>query len=231
MIRGVAIAERTGGPSPAGAGSGRDREKWVRLGALALGVALYSTLPNRLILGGSWLRWVVPGLEVMLIGVLLASPDHESERRRHAGLALTGLLSAANATALVLLIRALLNGEHFTGPELAQSAVAVWVTNAICFGLWFWELDRGGPHVRCEPDCPPPDFLFPQMTSPEWARPGWRPLFVDYLYISLTNSTAFSPTDTLPLTPRAKLLMGGQSVISLVTVALVAARAVNILQG
>jgi hypothetical protein len=229
MIRGVAIAERTGGPPPAGAGAGRDRERWVRLGALALGVALYASLPRRLILGGPWLRWVVPALEVMLIVVFLASPEHESARRRRTGLALTGLLSAANATALVLLIRALLNGEGFTGPELAKSAVAVWVTNVICFGLWFWELDRGGPQVRCEPDCPPPDFLFPQMTSPEWAPQGWRPLLVDYLYLSLTNSTAFSPTDTMPLTPRAKLLMGGQSAISLVTVALVAARAVNIL--
>ena len=231
MIRGVAIAERTGGPSPAGAGAGRDHERWVRLGALAVGIALYSTLPERLILGGSWLRWGVPALELMLVGVLLASPEHESERRRRMGIALTGLLSAANATALVLLVRVLLNNEQVTGGELAQSAVAVWVTNVICFGFWFWELDRGGPHARCEPDCPPPDFLFPQMTSPEWAPAGWRPQFVDYLYISLTNSTAFSPTDTLPLTPRAKLLMGGQSVISLVTVALVAARAVNILQG
>jgi len=230
MIRGVAIAERTGGPSSAGAGAGPDHERWVRLGSLAVGVALYSTLPSRLILGGSWLRWVVPALEVMLIGVLLASPEHESERRRRLGLAFTGLLSAANATALVLLIRVLLKSEHVTGGELAQSAVAVWVTNVICFGFWFWELDRGGPHARCEPDCPPPDFLFPQMTSPEWAPAGWRPRFVDYLYISLTNSTAFSPTDTLPLTQRAKLLMGGQSVISLVTVALVAARAVNILK-
>jgi hypothetical protein len=229
MIRRVAIADRRDSPAGAAEAPGRDHERWARLAALAVGVALYASLPDRLILGGSWLRWVVPALEVMLIVVLLAKTDRESERRRHLGIALTGLLSAANATALGLLIRDLLEGRVFTGPDLARSAVAVWVTNMICFALWFWEIDRGGPRTRDEPDCPAPDFLFPQMTSPEIAPPGWRPVFVDYLFVSFTNSTAFSPTDTMPLTPRAKLLMGGQSAISLLTVVLVAARAVNIL--
>jgi hypothetical protein len=226
----VAIAERRDPPAPGGVGIGRDRERWERLAALAIGVALYATLPNRLILGPSWLRWVVPGLEAVLFVVLLAGTERESERRRHLGIILIALLSVANATALALLIHELLRRAHFTGPDLIKSAIAVWVTNVICFALWYWEMDRGGPRIRCEPDCPPPDFLFPQMTSPEWAPPGWRPVFVDYLFVSFTNSTAFSPTDTMPLTPWAKVLMGGQAAISLLTVALVAARAVNILQ-
>jgi hypothetical protein len=231
MMPRVAIAERRDSPASGGPAVGRDRERWVRLAALAVGVGLYASLPNRLILGGSWLRWVVPVLEVMLIVVLLAGTEHESERRRHLGISLIGLLSAANATALVLLIRELLRGGHFSGPDLVKSAVAVWTTNVICFALWFWEIDRGGPRTRDQPDCPAPDFLFPQMTSPEVAPPGWHPVFVDYLFVSFTNSTAFSPTDTMPLTPRAKLLMGGQAAISLLTVVLVAARAVNILSG
>src|SRR5437016_3950936 len=105
MIPGVAIAERRGSPASGGEGPVRDRERWARLAALVVGVGLYASLPNRLILGGAWLRWVVPALEVMLIVVLLASPEHESERRRHVGIGLTALLTAANATALVLLIR------------------------------------------------------------------------------------------------------------------------------
>jgi hypothetical protein len=99
----------------------------------------------------------------------------------------------------------------------------------IVFGLWYWELDRGGPSARHDPHHREPDFLFPQMATPGAARPDWAPGFLDYLYVSFTNATAFSPTDTMPLTPLAKGLMGVQSAASLLTVALVAARAVNIL--
>jgi hypothetical protein len=99
----------------------------------------------------------------------------------------------------------------------------------IVFGLWYWELDRGGPSARHDPHHREPDFLFPQMATPGSARPDWAPGFLDYLYVSFTNATAFSPTDTMPLTPLAKSLMAVQSAASLLTVALVAARAVNIL--
>ena len=100
----------------------------------------------------------------------------------------------------------------------------------LLFGLWYWELDRGGPVARGEGRELAPDFLFPQMTDPRWAPQGWMPGLIDYLYVSLTNATAFSPTDTMPLTPIAKWLMGGQCLAALVTVGLVVARAVNILQ-
>ena len=110
-----------------------------------------------------------------------------------------------------------------------MSGAVLWLTNVLVFAVWYWELDRGGPVQRFAHPDGPVDLLFPQMASPEFAHPGWRPGFADYLYMSLTNATAFSPTDTMPLTHTAKAVMGVQSVTALLTVALVVARAVNIL--
>jgi hypothetical protein len=133
---------------------------------------------------------------------------------------------------LVILLHQLVGGARLSGSELIFSAIQVWLTNVLIFGLWFWELDRGGPGRRSHPaeGERPADFLFPQMSSPENA-PGWSPGFVDYLYVSFTNATAFSPTDAMPLTRRAKALMLVEALASLVTVARVAGRAVNILGG
>jgi hypothetical protein len=106
--------------------------------------------------------------------------------------------------------------------------MTIWSTNVIAFGLWYWGLDRGGPVKRLQPDSPSPDFQFPQMENPQLVAPGWYPELVDYIYVSFTNSIAFSPTDAMPLTRRAKLLMLFESAISAITILLVAARAVNI---
>jgi hypothetical protein len=136
----------------------------------------------------------------------------------------------ANTASAVLLIDRLLSGHTSQdATKLLASGGAVYATNIIAFGLWYWELDRGGPFSRARGARPYPDFLFPQMTQPGLADPDWEPFFVDYLYVSFTNATAFSPTDTMPLSRWSKLLMAAQSGISLVTVALVVARAVNIL--
>jgi hypothetical protein len=116
------------------------------------------------------------------------------------------------------------------GRLLIVSGAGVWLTNVIVFGLWYWEMDRGGPLKRRSEDHPAPDFLFPQMTNPGAARGRWSPVFLDYLYVSLTNAAAFSPTDTMPLTTRAKALMGAEGLASLATIGIVAARAVNILR-
>jgi uncharacterized membrane protein len=124
----------------------------------------------------------------------------------------------------------LLQHNASNGRQLISSGALVWLTNVIIFGLWYWEIDRGGPGVRAAGHDEPPDFLYPQMTDDTVEPLDWRPQFVDYLYVSLTNATAFSPTDTMPLTPRAKAMMGLQSLVSLVTIGLVVARAVNILQ-
>jgi uncharacterized membrane protein len=114
--------------------------------------------------------------------------------------------------------------------QRASGMTSVWLTNVIAFGLWYWEFDRGGPVVRAAGTMRHPDLMFPQMASPELAPPDWEPQFVDYLYLSFTNATAFSPTDVMPLARWAKLTMLVQSAVSLAIGALVIARAVNILR-
>jgi uncharacterized membrane protein len=145
-------------------------------------------------------------------------------------LTLLGFTAAANGASLALLVRALLaQNAHMSGRELLAGALTVWLANVIVFALWYWELDRGGPRRREADGGGTPDFLFPQMTDAKEIMPGWQPAFSDYLYFSSTNATAFSPTDTMPITGKAKLLMSGQSLSSFVLVVLVTARAVNIL--
>lgn len=143
-------------------------------------------------------------------------------------MALIALITVANVVSLTELIHALLYRSVGGGRFLVYASVPIWLTNVIVFGLWYWELDRGGPAARQQSHHRQPDFLFPQMSTPGSA-PGWVPDFLDYLYTSFTNATAFSPTDTMPLTAWAKLLMMLQSLASLVTVAVVISRAVNIL--
>ena len=141
------------------------------------------------------------------------------------------MVSITNIGSLVLVCDSLIRGNQaLSGKQLLLSAVSIYLTNIILFGLWYWQLDGGGPGGRGT-HRPPVDFLFPQMNASDKVteQPDWRPTFFDYMYISITNGTAFSPTDAMPLTHRAKLLMSIQAVVSLATVALVAARAVNIL--
>ena len=121
------------------------------------------------------------------------------------------------------------NAANAPGPLLITGAV-IWLTNIIVFALWYWEFDRGGPVARANGTRPYPDFLFVQMTSPNLAPPDWEPTFGDYLYLSFTNATAFSPTDVMPLSRWAKMAMTAQASVSIVTVVLVVARAVNILR-
>jgi len=196
------------------------------LGALLLNLAL----PEKLTLGPTWLVPAVEGL--LLLALVITTPRRTSDEgrgRRSAALAIIALVSIANTFSLVLLVHFLLKGGKANGHQLILSSIVIWLTNVIIFGLWYWELDRGGPGDRASGNDRPPDFLFPQMASPDVSPRGWRPNFVDYLYVSFTNATAFSPTDTMPLTPWTKVLMLVQSLASLITVALVAARAVNIL--
>lgn len=196
------------------------------LGALLLNLAL----PEKLTLGPTWLVPAVEGL--LLLALVITTPrrtSNEGRGRRSAALAIIALVSIANTFSLVLLVHFLLKGGKANGHQLILSSIVIWLTNVIIFGLWYWELDRGGPGDRASGHDRPPDFLFPQMASPDVGPRDWRPNFVDYLYVSFTNATAFSPTDTMPLTPWTKVLMLVQSLASLITVALVAARAVNIL--
>jgi uncharacterized membrane protein len=194
-------------------------------------IGLQIGLSKRLTVGPSWL---LPALEgVLLIGLSMATPrqlEHEHTARRRTAIALTAFVSAANIFSLVELTHLLLHSKTPTnGHELIVSGMLIWLTNFLIFALWYWELDRGGPGRRAAGHDGPPDFLFPQMSDDRIEPRFWRPQFLDYLYVSLTNATAFSPTDTMPLTPMAKMIMGVQSIVSLVTLGLVISRAVNIL--
>lgn len=180
-----------------------------------------------------WWIWLIPVVPEVALLVPLAwdRPRRQLEQmglRREAALSLLGLISLANSLLLLAVIASLVRGDEKSGGQLLLKAAVVWGTNAITYGLWFWSLDRGGPIRRLQADPPPPDWQFPQMENPELAEPGWQPHLVDYQYVSFTNSIAFSPTDAMPLTRRAKMLMLSEATVSAVTVLLVAARAVNI---
>jgi hypothetical protein len=180
-----------------------------------------------------WWIWLVPAVPeaALLVALAWQRPRRRLEqlgRRRTAALLLLGLVSVANALLLLAVLASLVRGEEKSGAQLLLKAVTVWGTNVIAFGLWFWAFDRGGPARRLRPDPPPPDFQFPQLENPQLAAPGWRPRLLDYVYVSFTNSIAFSPTDAMPLSRWAKLLMLFESAVSALTVLLVAARAVNI---
>lgn len=198
--------------------------------AVVLAIALQLGLSNRLSLQP---RWLLPSLEaVLLVGLTIANPvrqNRESTLIRMGSLALVAAMSLANSDSAIRLIHQLLVGTagDKAGPLLAGGA-EIYLTNIIAFGLWYWEFDRGGPAARTAARRPFPDFLFPQMANPDLAAPDWTPTIVDYLYISFTNATAFSPTDTMPLSRWSKVAMLAQSAVALATSALVIARVVNI---
>ena len=183
--------------------------------------------------GMAWWVWLIPvGPEVALLAALaFSAPRHRLEQlgqRRTVALGLLGIISLTNAVELVTLVGSLVSGDEKNGPELLLKGVTIWATNVTVFGLWFWAIDRGGPVRRFQPDAPLPDFQFPQMENPQLAPDGWRPQLLDYIYTSFTNSIAFSPTDAMPLSAMAKMLMLAESGVSAITVLLVAARSVNI---
>ncbi len=193
-------------------------------------IGLQLALPQRLTAGPTWL---VPALEgVLLAGLVIVNRNQiedEHPRRRRVALGLTALVTAANIYSLSALTHLLLHRNVANGRELIVSGVLIWLTNFLIFALWYWEMDRGGPGRRAAGRDQAPDFLFPQMSDDRIEPLEWRPRFLDYLYVSLTNATAFSPTDTMPLTAPAKGTMGVQALVSLVTIGLIVSRAVNIL--
>jgi hypothetical protein len=181
----------------------------------------------------SWWLWLIPiASEVALLGALTwRRPRRRLEQlgvRREVELVLLGFLTAANALLVFAVIASLVTGGERSGAQLLLKAVTVWATNVVTFGLWYWIVDGGGPVRRLESTSAPNDFQFPQMENPQHAPDDWRPHLVDYVYVSFTNALAFSPTDAMPLTRRAKLLMLAESAMSALSILLVAARAVNI---
>jgi uncharacterized membrane protein len=197
--------------------------------AILVVAVLYPLIPSQLSLGPAILFPIVAVLGVLPLTIADAL-GLEHPWQRPLALTLLGLTAAANGTSIALLVRELIaRSSDMSGRQLLAGALTVWVANVIVFALWYWELDRGGPRQREADGGDTPDFLFPQMTDAKDLMPGWQPAFSDYLYTSTTNATAFSPTDTLPITGKAKLLMSAQSLSSFVLVVLVTARAVNIL--
>jgi uncharacterized membrane protein len=204
---------------------------WQAQAALVGALILYLTLPSKFVVGPTWL---MPAFELLLIGGLwLDRPRQnraDARRERRIVLVLLALVALANFLSMELLVHYLLQGGKVpNGHALILSAMVIWLTNVAVFALAYWQLDRGGPDCRTRGDNVSPDLWFPQNAEPHLGGPEWRPAFVDYMYTSFTAATAFSPTDTMPITARAKLMMMAEALISLVTLLLVAARAVNIL--
>ncbi|MDE3207136.1 MAG: hypothetical protein KGQ66_23275 [Acidobacteriota bacterium] len=201
-------------------------------GAVAVAIALQLVLPQRLAFRPAWLLPLLEGM--LLVGLVIANPkriNRTSTALRAASVALIALITLANGWSTAELIDGLINGtEGNNAALLLARGASIYVTNIIVYGLWYWEWDRGGPVARAHAEREYPDFLFPQMTQPSLAPPDWVPTFFDYLYVSFTNATAFSPTDTMPLSRWAKMLMLVQSAVALLTVAFVIARAINILK-
>jgi hypothetical protein len=197
-------------------------------------LAVVGRLEGWELLGAPWWCWLLVAVPAFLLTVdlLLAVRGAGLVRSRRAALLLLAVLVLGNFAALTILVAGLVTEDvaSLTGGELLLSAFAIWIADVIVFGILFWELEAGGPAARIRaPGRSAPDFQFPQDENPQLAGAGWRPQVWDYLYVSLTNSIAFSPTDTMPLTLRAKATMGLESGLSAVTVLLVAARAVNVL--
>ncbi len=194
-------------------------------------IAIRIALPHRPTLGPSWL---VPGIEAaLLIALLLADPAHIEGRARWLRRVANVLILSLAIVALVatsVLIADLIRGAKVTdsASTLLASGALIWLGNIVAFSLIYWQFDSGGPLARFRGDRAYPDLAFTQHMSPEFAPPGWRPVYADYLILGLTTSTAFSPTDVMPMSIWAKMTMALQSVISLAVVGLVIARAVNV---
>ena len=220
----------------------RSEHRWPAIIALLVALALYGTLPSSFL---PELRWVVLGIGVvLLVPLILINPlrfDRQTRWSRVLSLGQTIILLIANQVALVQLIMQLVTGSKDDGPTLLLAALQVWVTNVIVYALLYWEIDRGGPVLRTRAkrdDLPLADFRFPQdedhdaveeVANRSSIKSDWTASFIDYLYFSASNSMAFSPTDSMPLSHRAKGLMAAESFAGFVILALVIARAVSLL--
>ena len=220
---------------------------WLARGAIVVTAVLNAFLINNLNAFVPW--WLASCVEIgLLVPLSIATAwthgrirtakaephwvriHHIRRILRQAAIFLTALITVINFEALFTVLHALLYGaKGATGQTLLVDALNIWFTNVVVFALWFWNLDRGGPAMRGLKTEQPPDFLFPQMVGNFPGSEKWTPGFIDYCFVSFTNATAFSPTDTMPLSPRSKLLFTIESSASLLTVGLVAARAVNVL--
>ena len=212
-------------------GAVREEPRWHASLAVVAFVLLYVVLPPRLTFGPVWVVPLVVGLILIPLSILAPTRHRETGRQRIASIVLIAILNFFNIFSVILLIKGLLPGgtKGLSGEHLLTSGGEVWMANIIVFALWFWEVDGDGPekraHATSARDFSNADFLFPQMSmDPErvaYAEKRWKPLFLDYLYLGFTNALAFSPTDAMPLSRSAKMLMLLESLVSFVTLAVV----------
>ena len=220
-----------GAPSAAERALAGAEARWPRATAVAAAILLTVLMPDEVRLGPNWLLPAVEG--VLLVALVVADPAAISRRSRllrTSSIVLVLVLVFSALWATGELIDDLIHGgpETNSASDLLEAGSIVWVSNNIAFALLYWDLDGGGAAARALDPSQRIDFAFPQEMNPRLASPGWRPRFIDYLYLGFTNATALSPTDVMPLAPWAKLAMMLQSVISLSILALVIARAVNV---
>ena len=214
------------------ASSYRGEARWPSAAAVLFYLALTVVRPAEVRVAPPWL---LPAVEVVLLIVLIVRDpgriDKRSSHLRAVSICVVGLLVVDAAAATIHLVFVLIQGGTLTSSagDLLAAGVIVWSSNVIAFALLYWELDSGGAAARAHAMPRSPDFAFPQQLSPEIAPAGWRPQFLDYLYLGVTTSTAFSPTDAMPLAKWAKVAMSVQALISLAVLGLVVARAVNVL--
>jgi uncharacterized membrane protein len=207
--------------------------RWPMATAVLAATALYVGMPHRGRVPG-W--WLFPLLQVILLGVLIVQDPGRIDRRsatlrRLMVLLLVTMTIGVVLGVIVLASEILRSVQGITATVLLGRGAAIWVSNVIIFSLWYWEMDRGGPAERAVDSPIRPSFAFPENATPELVPAGWRPAYPDYLFLSFTNATAFSPTDTLPVRTWAKLTMMVQAAMSLVIAILVIARAINVLPG
>lgn len=218
--------------------------RWhASLAALAA-VALYIMLPQRLTIGPAWIAPALVLVVLIPLSILVPHRHAETQRSRFWSIFLIATVTFFNLASVTLLIAGFTHPEKaslHTAASLLRYGAQIWITNILVFALWFWEIDGNGPEARSRPgtalEFRHADFLFPQMQmsivgaqGSRYVEPQWRPLFVDYLYLAFTNATAFSPADVLPISRWAKALMALEALISLVTVAVVLARSINLMQ-
>ncbi len=205
----------------------------MALAVVSAGV-LRATLPVELRIRDA--RWLFPVVVLILLAALIVGDpgriDRDKPWLRWMTTALIGVITLANAAAAVRLVVSIVDVSPFTtdAKVLLASGGAIWLTNVIAFGLWYWALDRGGPAARAQGTGSPPALVFPEMKNEEHVGPGWTPMFVDYFHFSFATATAFSPTDVSAIRPWMKLLLMAEEAVSLIVALLVVARAVNILK-
>jgi hypothetical protein len=205
----------------------------MAVAVLAAG-GLRAALPSQLRSGDA--RWVFVLVLVALLAILVIGDpgriDRDSTWLRAMTGTLIGLISAVNAAAAIRLVAGIIGAAKFSTDAnvLLASGGAIWLSNVIAFGLWYWDLDRGGAAARARGSGLQPAFVFPEMTNAQYVASDWYPKFLDYLYLSFTTAAAFSPTDVSAIKPWAKLMMMVEEAISLLVAILVVSRAVNILR-